>query len=159
MTNTDKPRVLIAGAGVGGLVAALALARRGYTVDVYEQASELREVGAGVLITPNGMRVLAALGLADQILAVAAHSGRRLLRLWNTGQTWTTFDLGAVAVATYGQPFAWLYRPDLLMVLERAVRESATVTIHLGRRVAGCTGSDRGRHCTSPMAAGSPVTR
>ena len=140
----NRPHVLIAGAGVGGLTAALSLARRGFTVDIYEQAPELREVGAGVLITPNGMRVLSELGLADDIMAVAAHSPRRLLRLWDTGQTWITFDLGSKAIEMYGQPFAWLYRPDLLMVLEKALRAVAPDAIHLRRKVARCTTTNHG---------------
>src|ERR1700712_2174243 len=49
----DKPHVLIAGAGIGGLTAALSLLRRGFTVEIDEQASELREVGAGVLVSPT----------------------------------------------------------------------------------------------------------
>jgi salicylate hydroxylase len=53
-----KPRILIAGAGIGGIVAALALLQRGFAVSLYEQAAELRELGAGVQISPNGSRVL-----------------------------------------------------------------------------------------------------
>jgi salicylate hydroxylase len=144
MAAQGRLRVVIAGAGVGGLTAALALAQRGFIVEVFEQASELREVGAGVLITPNGMRVFQELGIADQILEVGAHSARRLLRLWNTGQTWTTFDLGAAAIEMYGQPFAWLYRPDLLSVLEQAFRSVAPGAIHLRRKVTGCTNAEQG---------------
>jgi salicylate hydroxylase len=132
------PHVLIAGAGVGGLTAALALIQQGFTVTVCEQTKEIRDVGAGVLISPNGMRVLAALGVADRVLAVAAHPMRREVRLWNTGRAWPTFELNTVASAVYGQPFAWLYRPDLLEVLNRAVAELAPNAIHLGRKVEGC---------------------
>lgn len=129
----DKPHVLIAGAGIGGLTAALALIRQGFRVTVYEQAKETHEVGAGVLISPNGMRVLANLGIADRVLAVAARPSRREVRLWNTGQAWPTFELNSVASAVYGQPFAWLYRPDLLEVLAQSVTELAR----------GCFGRDR----------------
>ncbi|MDO9714571.1 FAD-dependent oxidoreductase, partial [Paracraurococcus lichenis] len=88
-------KVVIAGAGIGGLTAALALLRRGFEVEVHEQAMALREVGAGVQISANGMLVLRELGVADRVLALAAHPERREVRLWNTGQAWTTFDLGA----------------------------------------------------------------
>ena len=66
-----KPRqtVAIVGAGIGGLTAALAFARNGAEVFVLEQASELKEVGAGIQITPNGARVLNALGLAEDCAA------------------------------------------------------------------------------------------
>ena len=133
-----RAHILIAGAGIGGLVAALALARRGFAVSVHEQAAVLREVGAGVQISANGMRVLAALGLSDRILALAAHPERREIRLWNTGQAWTAFDLGSVSLATYGQPYVTMYRPDLLDVLIDAVNEAAPGAIRLGHRATGC---------------------
>jgi len=135
---SDNPHVLIAGAGIGGLTAALGLLRRGFRVSVYEQAKELREVGAGVLISPNGMRVLTDLGVADRALAIAAHPVRREVRLWNTGQAWPTFELNTVAAAVYGYPFAWLFRPDLLELLAEAVVELAPDAIHLGHSVTSC---------------------
>ncbi len=115
----DKPHVLIAGVGVGALTAALTLIQQGYRVMVYEQTREIREVGAGVLISFNGMRVLATLGVADRILAVAAHPTRRENSALEQGAGVANFELITVASAVYGQPFAWLYRPDLLEVLER----------------------------------------
>jgi salicylate hydroxylase len=60
---------------------------------------------------------------------------RREVRLWNTGRAWPTFELNTVASAVYGQPFAWLYRPDLLEVLNRAVTESAQTQFILVARL------------------------
>jgi salicylate hydroxylase len=134
----DKPHILIAGAGIGGLTAALGLLRQGFAVSVYEQAKELREVGAGVLISPNGMRVLTSLGVAERALAVAAHPVKREVRLWNTGQAWPTFELNTVAATAYGYPFAWLFRPDLLDLLAEAVTDLAPDAIHLGYKVTSC---------------------
>lgn len=134
----DKPHVLIAGAGIGGLTAALALIHHGFRVTVYEQTKEIREVGAGVLISPNGMQVLATLGISDRVLAVAARPTKREVRLWSTGRAWPTFELNTVASAVYGQPFAWLYRPDLLEVLAQAVSELSPDTIQLGCKVESC---------------------
>jgi salicylate hydroxylase len=69
--DLDRGRILIAGAGIGGIVAALALLQRGFEVALYEQAAELRELGAGVQISPNGSRVLCALGLQPALEAIA----------------------------------------------------------------------------------------
>lgn len=139
MSGGKKPKVVIAGAGIGGLTAALSLLRRGFEVEVHEQAAELREVGAGVQISANGMLVFQELGVADRILALAARPERREVRLWNTGQAWTAFDLGAVSVQTYGHPYVTMYRPDLMAVLADAVQAAAPGAVRLGRRVSGCS--------------------
>ncbi len=148
----SKPHILIAGAGIGGLTAALSLARLGYRVSVHEQANELREIGAGVQISANGMLVLRELGLADKIMALAAHPEKREVRMWNTGQAWTAFDLGAVSVATYGNPYVTMYRPDLLAVLVDAVNEAAPGAIHLGQRATGC--DNDGEHAVLRLEGG-----
>src|SRR5262245_17597549 len=96
-----KPHVLIAGGGIGGLAAALALLREGFDVDVYEQAGELREVGAGVQISANGTRVLFSLGLEAAVRRLAWEPMAKEIRLWSTGETWKLFDLGAVSVERY----------------------------------------------------------
>src|ERR1043166_9870754 len=83
--------VAIVGAGIGGLAAALALLRHGIDVDVYEQAPELRELGAGVQISANGTRVLHALGLKKALEKVQVLPAGKAIRLWNTGQSWKLF--------------------------------------------------------------------
>src|SRR5438067_7869808 len=70
--STTALRVAIVGGGIGGVAAANALLRRGIEVRVYEQASALTEVGAGVAIQPNGLRMLRRLGLGDEILRFGA---------------------------------------------------------------------------------------
>ena len=92
---TRKPHILIAGAGLGGLAAALALLRQGFDVDVYEQAPQLGEVGAGVQVSANGTRVLHALGVGEELGRLAWQPAGKELRLWNTGEAWPMFDLGA----------------------------------------------------------------
>ena len=87
-------RVLIAGAGLGGLTAALALLRMGCQVDVYEQAAELREVGAGLQLSANGTHVFYALGVGEALKAHSCETEGKEIRLWNTGETWKLFDLG-----------------------------------------------------------------
>jgi len=96
--------ILIVGAGIAGLTAALALMRDGHTVEVYEQADKLAELGAGVQISANGARVLFALGLEEAIRRVWCEPAGKEIRLWNTGETWKLFDLGAESVERYGAP-------------------------------------------------------
>lgn len=132
----SKLRILIAGAGIGGLTAALSLLKRGYDVQVCEQAAELREVGAGLQLSPNGLRALYQLGLGDSLQALASEPEGKEIRLWNTGQTWKLFDLGKTSVADYGHPYFMIYRPDLHKVLADAVREIKTDAVLLGAQCA-----------------------
>src|SRR3954465_7485262 len=135
-------RVLIAGGGIGGLTAALALLKNGIDVDVYEQANQLKEVGAGVQLAANGTRVLYALGVGEELKALSCEAQGKEIRLWNTGETWKLFDLGPVSIERYGFPYFTVYRPDLLDVLARAVRREKPDAIHLGVRCAGFTQDD-----------------
>src|ERR1700712_1471662 len=114
-------KIAIAGAGIGGLSAALALLKRGVDVDVYEQAQELREVGAGFLVTPNAFKAIRSLGISDAVMQSACVASGRELRLWNTGQAWQMIGPDAAALQRYGAPFVTLYRPDLLNALVDAV--------------------------------------
>ncbi|HYX65270.1 MAG TPA: FAD-dependent monooxygenase [Burkholderiales bacterium] len=130
-------RVLIAGGGIGGLAAALALLETGIDVEVYEQARELKEVGAGVQLAANGTRVLHALGLGEELKALSCEAQGKEIRHWQTGETWKLFDLGPASIERYGFPYFTVYRPDLLDVLARAVRRLKPDAIHLGARCAG----------------------
>ncbi len=136
--------ILIAGGGIGGLTAALALLDKGFDVDVYEQATELREVGAGLQLSANGTRVCHALGVGEALKALSCEATGKEVRLWNTGETWKLFDLGAESIARYGFPYFTVYRPDLLEVLGDAVRHKKRDAIHLGSKCAGFTQNTEG---------------
>lgn len=133
-------KIAIIGGGIGGLTAALALLRQGFEVTVFEQAPELREVGAGVQVSANGTRILFALGLQQAIMSVACEAGGKEIRLWNTGQTWKLFDLGPQSVARYGFPYITIHRNDLHQVLAAGIRRIAPDAIKLGMR---CEGIDQ----------------
>jgi salicylate hydroxylase len=137
MGKSTPIKVLIAGAGIGGLTAALALVQRGVNVELYEQADEVREIGAGVQLGPSAMRIFHALGVMDAVMAVAAQPIRSEFRMWNTAEAWKRADLGPVSTATYGYPYVTLYRPDLLSVLVEALESRAATALHLGARVIG----------------------
>lgn len=139
----ERP-ILIAGAGIGGLVAALALLRRGFDVKIFEQAAELREVGAGVQISPNGSRLLQAIGVLESVRSCACETEGKEVRLWNSGQTWKLFDLGAQAVKRYGFPYFTVYRVDLHNALIDAVRREKPDAIELNARCIGLEQDSRG---------------
>lgn len=134
----NKPHILIAGAGIGGLTAALALLQKGFDVDIYEQAPELQEIGAGFQVSANGTRVFYELGLGEAIKSIAWEPSGKEIRIWNTGQTWKLFDLGAESVERYGFPYLMFHRADLHDVLIDAVRAEKADAIHLGCTAVGC---------------------
>jgi salicylate hydroxylase len=132
-----REKIVIIGGGIGGLAAALALIRRGIDVDVYEQAPELREVGAGVQISANGTRILHALGLKAALEEVQVLPVGKTIRLWNTGQSWKAFDVGTTSVERYGFPYITIHRGDLHGVIAQALLREKPDAIHLNRK---CTG-------------------
>jgi salicylate hydroxylase len=129
--------IAIVGGGIGGLAAALALARRRIDVDVYEQSPELRELGAGVQISANGTRVLHALGLKAALEEVQSLPAGKAIRLWNTGQSWKLFDLGMESVERYGFPYITIHRGDLHGVIAQGLMREKPGAIHLNRKCIG----------------------
>uniref|UniRef100_A0AAN0M7R2 FAD-dependent monooxygenase n=1 Tax=Yoonia rhodophyticola TaxID=3137370 RepID=A0AAN0M7R2_9RHOB len=93
--NNAGRKIAVIGGGLGGLTAALAFARQGAEVSVYEQAAALTEVGAGIQITPNGARALDALGLADALSAKGLRAQAVMPMDGLSGATIARFDLTA----------------------------------------------------------------
>ncbi len=127
--------ILIVGGGLGGLTAALCLARQGHRVQVFEQAPVISEAGAGIQLSPNATRVLFHLGLQAPLAAMAFAPQRTEIRHWRTGHLIGSNPLGEEVRERYGFPYLNVHRGDLIGVLERAVRRTAGVTLHVGMPV------------------------
>lgn len=139
--QVSRSSVLIAGAGIGGLAMALSLLRRGIDCDVFEQASELREVGAGLWISMNGVRVLQDLALTQQIEQNCIAAERRDIRLWSNGDSWPLYNRSSDAAGN--QPYL-LLRAHLLKILVEGVRRLKPSAIHLNAHVVGFSQDDDG---------------
>lgn len=105
--------VAVVGAGLGGLTTALALIDKGFDVTVFEQSSELREVGAGVQLGPNAMRVYAALGLDRTIADFSFVPEAHVVRSGKTGAAIATTQMKGVYEAQYGMGYHTMLRADL----------------------------------------------
>lgn len=129
---SKKLTITVAGAGIGGLAAATALAQSGHSVVVAERAPEIGEVGAGIQISPNGMAVLKAIGAGDALADVSLKGTAVRLFDGPSGREILTLDL-----EKHGQGREWrfVHRARLIEVLMSAA-EAAGVTIETGREVA-----------------------
>jgi salicylate hydroxylase len=123
-------RVAIIGGGIGGLTAARALCRRGIEVAIYESAPELREIGAGVALGPNAMKVLRSLGLEDEVRAIAGRWDWAVTRNGKTGRAISKTSREQQA-SSFGSAGATAHRADLLDVLSHSV---ASELVTLGAR-------------------------
>lgn len=133
----ERADIVIAGAGIGGLTAALALARRGIAVRLVERAGRLSEVGAGIQIPPNAARVLIALGLERALERSAVAPDALAVRSGRTGAALQTMPLGSAMGARFGAPYWVIHRADLQQALLAAVRVEARIALELGREVTG----------------------
>ncbi len=129
------PNVLIAGAGIGGLTAALAIARQGLPVALFDQAERLEEVGAGIQLSPNATRVLISLGLADRLAPATVAPAAIHLRAGGSGHDIAIMPLGEEA--RHGAPYWVVHRADLQGALLAAVQSRGGITLKLGARIDG----------------------
>jgi salicylate hydroxylase len=110
-------RIAVVGSGIGGLTAAIALQAKGFEVEVYDQASELSEIGAGVSLGGNGMIVLDRLGLGEAVRDAASNLQRIQFHHWQSGDIFHEHPLGDWYDERFGGPVLGLHRADLHQVL------------------------------------------
>lgn len=132
-------RILVAGAGIGGLATALACSRAGHDVQVFEKAAAFEPLGAGIQLGPNVTRVLHQWGLAGALNDVAVSPARLLVRSARTGAELGQLRLGDNMAKRYGAPYMTLHRADLQGVLALAFEKSAGQSIAFGHAVGGFT--------------------
>src|SRR5229473_373323 len=130
-------RIGVIGGGIGGLTAALSLRQAGFAVDVYEQATELTQIGGGINMGPNAARVLRRLGLGpgldrEGVRPVGTHQRR-----WEDGRTLQRASLNPRCEELYGAPHITIHRADLLAVIASGFPSER---IHLGHRLVGLQG-------------------
>ncbi len=126
---------VVAGGGIGGLAAALAMARTGRPIHLLEQAPEFTEIGAGLQVGPNATRMLDRLGLLDEVLAIAVLPEHGVMRDAVSGARLTTLDLGNTFRSRYGYPYVVLHRSDLLSVLLAACRALPLITLENDKQI------------------------
>src|SRR5258705_13641253 len=124
-------KILIAGAGIGGLTAASCLMKAGYDVEVYEQAPELSEIGAGIQLNANAMHVLNDLGLGKAIAELSVRPGAYVFRLHDSGEIIGQFPLADEHERLNGAPYNQLHRADLHDFLPAKARDSNKDVVRL----------------------------
>lgn len=139
-----RQKVVICGAGIGGLAAALACQRAGWQVDLLERAAQFSHVGAGIQLGPNVTRILHDWGLAKPLAEVAAFPDRLQVRDAITGAELGHLRLGAQAVQRYGAPYVTIHRGDAHQLLLDAVRQRPDLTLHQGKTVTHFSQDDQG---------------
>ncbi|WP_322418671.1 FAD-dependent monooxygenase [Mesorhizobium huakuii] len=135
MDDKRSRQIVIAGAGVAGLTAALAFAGRGYPVQVFEQAARLEAVGAGLQLSPNATRILRDLGVLDRLLPAAVRPEAVVLRDARTLRELAHVPLGQSGEDRWGAPYLAAHRADLQSALMARVAEMPDVHLTLGARV------------------------
>lgn len=136
MAKSDLP-ILVAGGGIGGLAAALALARKGHSVHVLESSADFGEVGAGIQLGPNVFRMFELLGLTEAINASAVFPDNLIMRDGLSGEEVTRIPLGAGFRARFNYPYAVIHRPDLHQAILDAVRRRPEVRLSASVKVTG----------------------
>ena len=142
--TSSSPHVLVAGGGIGGLAAALALAGQGVRVRVLEQMPELGEIGAGVQLGPNAFSAFDALGVGDRARARAVYTERMMLLDAIDAYEIANVPLGDAFRARFGNPYAVIHRADAHLSLLEAAREHPLIELSTSTHVERVTQDNAG---------------
>jgi len=129
---SDSRHIVIVGAGIGGLTAALTLSKAGFGVTVLERTGELSSVGAGIQLSPNASRILIDQDLGPQLRANAVYPDAIRIFSTRSGGEVTSLPLGASFAARYGAPYMVVHRADLQSALLTAANARGSIDIRLG---------------------------
>ena len=132
-------KIIIAGAGLGGLSAASVLMKAGHDVEIYEQSPVLGEVGAGIQVSANAFHVMRHIGVGEELLKVGVRPGAYVFRLHDTGEELQRFNLSADHERAHGAPYVQLHRADFHDILARRAQSAKPDLIRLGHRLVGFT--------------------
>src|SRR5208282_2843204 len=135
MGNWKDRQVLIVGGGIGGLAAALALARKGIASQVIEQAAEFKQIGAGIQLGPNVFWMFDILGLIEPVNALAVFPNNLIMMDSVTGQEVTRIPLGEAFRKKFHHPYALIHRADLHKVLLEACQKSDRIRLDASQKV------------------------
>src|SRR5580704_13887027 len=135
MSTWKDQQVLIVGGGIGGLAAALALARKGIPSQLIEQAPEFKEIGAAIQLGPNVFWMFEALGLIEPVSALAVFPNNLIMMDSVTGQEVTRIPLGDAFRKKFHHPYALIHRADLHNVLLDACRRSDRIKLDASQKV------------------------
>ncbi|TSE20715.1 3-hydroxybenzoate 6-monooxygenase [Tepidimonas aquatica] len=141
--HTSTP-VLVAGGGIGGLAAALALANQGYTVQVFEQAAQIGEIGAGIQLGPNAFSALDALGVGEAARRRAVYIDELVMHDAVDATLVARVPTGQAFRARFGNPYAVIHRVDVHTSLLEGVQASDRVTFHTDTRIVRVEQDDAG---------------
>ena len=140
----NDPPFLVAGGGIAGLAAGLALARTSRSVAVFEQAAAFQEEGAGLQISPNAVRCLRMLGAWDAIESDCISPSEMHIREGRSAALLQRIRLGKFFATRFGAPYHLAHRADLLRGLLQTVKASPDVTLHNGRSAVGAENIEQG---------------
>jgi salicylate hydroxylase len=137
MSEERSRQIVIAGAGIAGLAAALAFAARGTPVKIFEQARQLEAAGAGIQLSPNATRILAELGVLDRLLPNAVRPEAVVLKDAKSLRELARVPLGAAGEERWRAPYLTAHRADLQAALMAAVAERPDIELVTGAKVTG----------------------